>query len=205
MSGVLSEDAGLSGVSLPFLGCSFAGIPPGLPVQSSTGLTACLLRDGEFPAADAEAEQLGIVPLRLGVAASLFLALRRLGPLQFVGQAFLPPFFELFWCRLYPGPRPFGPVRLLGGLADLGFPDRRVLGFLEFVSPSLRCRQLKAVDYGDEMLSFRGKYPRVSKADNDSRNLETQLKELQQHVIPRNLIFTDVAAAATSTAGAGRT
>ena len=159
MSGVLSEDAGLSGVSLPFLGCSFAGIPPGLPVQSSTGLTACLLRDGEFPAADAEAEQLGLVPLRLGVAASLFLALRRLGPLQFVGQAFLPPFFELFWYRLYPGPRPFGPVRLLGGLADLGFPDRRVLGFLEFVSPSLRCRQLKAVDYGDEMLSFRGKYP----------------------------------------------
>ena len=48
-------------------------------------------------------------------------------------------------------------------------------------------------------------YARVSKADNDSRNLETQLKELQQHVIPRNLIFTDVAAAATSTAGAGRT
>ena len=28
-----------------------------------------------------------------------------------------------------------------------------------FVPTSLRCRQPKAVDYGDQMLSFRGKYP----------------------------------------------
>ena len=162
---MLSEERCLAGfLDLP-LSCLVLGVflvlPSAYPVILGTGLTATLLRDGGFSAVDAEAEPLGLVPPCLGVTASSLFALRRLGPLQVVGQAFLPPFFELFWYRLYPGPRPFGPVRLLGGLADLGFPDRRVLGFLEFVSPSLRCRQLKAVDYGDEMLSFRGKYPRT--------------------------------------------
>ena len=34
-------------------------------------------------------------------------------------------------------------------------------------------------------------YARVSKADDDSKNLETQLRELATHGIRRDLVFTD--------------
>ena len=36
-------------------------------------------------------------------------------------------------------------------------------------------------------------YARVSKADDDSKNLETQLRELDSHGIRRDLVFTDEA------------
>ncbi len=40
-------------------------------------------------------------------------------------------------------------------------------------------------------------YPRVSKTDDESRNLETQLRELAAHGIRQDLIFTDTASART--------
>ena len=40
-------------------------------------------------------------------------------------------------------------------------------------------------------------YARVSKADDDSKNLETQLRELAAHGIRRDLIFTDTASGRT--------
>ena len=40
-------------------------------------------------------------------------------------------------------------------------------------------------------------YARVSKADDDSKNLETQLRELDAHGIRRDLVFTDVASGRT--------
>ena len=44
------------------------------------------------------------------------------------------------------------------------------------------------------MLSITYGYARVSKADDDdSRNLDTQILELQRHGIRKDLIFTDVA------------
>ena len=43
------------------------------------------------------------------------------------------------------------------------------------------------------MLPITYGYARVSKADDDTRNLDTQLLELQRHGIREDLIFTDVA------------
>ena len=40
-------------------------------------------------------------------------------------------------------------------------------------------------------------YARVSKTDDDSKNLETQLRELAAHGIRRELIFTDTASGRT--------
>ena len=40
-------------------------------------------------------------------------------------------------------------------------------------------------------------YARVSKADDDSKNLETQLRELDAHGIRRDLVFTDEASGRT--------
>ena len=40
-------------------------------------------------------------------------------------------------------------------------------------------------------------YARVSKADDDSKNLETQLRDLAAHGIRRDLIFTDTASGRT--------
>ena len=40
-------------------------------------------------------------------------------------------------------------------------------------------------------------YARVSKADDDSKNLETQLRELDAHGIRRDLVFTDEASGFT--------
>ena len=129
--GCCSEERGLSGcldllLNRLVLG-AFLVLPPAHPVVGGTGLAAGLFRDWGSPAVDAEAEMLSLVPPCLGVTASSLFALRRLGPLQVVGQAFLPRFFELFWCRLYPGLGPFGPVVFVGGLLTLAF---LALGFL---------------------------------------------------------------------------
>ena len=43
------------------------------------------------------------------------------------------------------------------------------------------------------MLPITYGYARVSKAEDDAKNLDTQLQELQRHGIRRDLIFTDVA------------
>ena len=43
------------------------------------------------------------------------------------------------------------------------------------------------------MLPITYGYARVSKADDDSRNLDTQLRLLADHGIRRDLVFTDVA------------
>ena len=40
-------------------------------------------------------------------------------------------------------------------------------------------------------------YARVSKADDDSKNLDTQILELQRHGIREDLVFTDVASGRT--------
>ena len=47
------------------------------------------------------------------------------------------------------------------------------------------------------MLPITYGYARVSKADDDSRNLTTQILELQRHGIREDLIFTDVASGRT--------
>ena len=47
------------------------------------------------------------------------------------------------------------------------------------------------------MLPITYGYARVSKADDDSKNLETQLRLLAGHGIRRDLIFTDVASGRT--------
>ena len=40
-------------------------------------------------------------------------------------------------------------------------------------------------------------YARVSKADDEAKNLETQLRELEAHGIRRDLVFTDEASGRT--------
>ena len=47
------------------------------------------------------------------------------------------------------------------------------------------------------MLPITYGYARVSKADDDAKNLETQILELQRHGIRKDLIFTDVASGRT--------
>ena len=55
---------------------------------------------------------------------------------------------------------------------------RKLSGYQEVTMPML------PITYG---------YARVSKADDDSRNLDTQILELQRHGIRKDLTFTDVA------------
>ena len=49
------------------------------------------------------------------------------------------------------------------------------------------------------MLSVTYGYARVSKADDDARNLETQLRILVDHGIRKDLIFSDVSSGRTMT------
>ncbi len=82
--GMPSEGLGLSRVLVPFLRCSFAGLPLILPVLLGTSLATALVRDGGRSAFHADAQELGLVPSFLGGAAIQFPALWRLSPLPLV-------------------------------------------------------------------------------------------------------------------------
>ena len=132
-----SEDAGLTGGLLLFLGNSLPGLLLVLPVALGAGLAPGLGRDGGSPAFHTDAQELGLVPSFLGAAPHQFLALWSLGPLAFVLAAFLLPGFQLCWCRLYPWLRRPGlgrgllPVgRLLFGLGVSGGCPGGVVEFL---------------------------------------------------------------------------
>ena len=68
--GLSSEDPGLAGGLLPFLGRSFPGLLLVLPVSLGAGLAAGLVRDGgSRPAFYTDPEELGLVSSFLGAAA----------------------------------------------------------------------------------------------------------------------------------------